>query len=97
MQSIGVKRSSADFVSSGSLDLSEPAKKKTALFNLRTGEPFDVHEKDIHGRTRSVSEFEKLNRVGEGTYGIVYRARDTKTNELGRHKWAHFSFLAFRL
>ena len=44
MQSIGVKRSSADFVSSGSLDLSEPAKKKTALFNLRTGEPFDVHE-----------------------------------------------------
>ena len=24
----------------------------------------------------------KLNRVGEGTYGIVYRARDTKTNEL---------------
>ena len=97
MQNIGVKRSSADFVSSGSLDLSEPSKKKTALFNLRTGEPFDVKEKDIHGRTRSVSEFEKLNRVGEGTYGIVYRARDTKTNELGRHKWAHFFFLVFRL
>jgi len=82
MQNIGVKRSSADFISSGSVDLSEPSKKKTALFNLRTGEPFDVKETDIHGRTRSVSEFEKLNRVGEGTYGIVYRARDTKTNEL---------------
>ena len=27
---------------------------------------------------RFVTEFEKLNRVGEGTYGIVYRARDTK-------------------
>lgn len=24
-----------------------------------------------------MTEFEKLNRVGEGTYGIVYRARDT--------------------
>jgi len=82
MQNIGVKRSSADFISSGSVDLSEPSKKKTALFNLRTGEPFDVKETDIHGRTRSVGEFEKLNRVGEGTYGIVYRARDTKTNEL---------------
>jgi cyclin-dependent kinase 10 len=26
---------------------------------------------------RPVTEFEKLNRIGEGTYGIVYRARDT--------------------
>lgn len=24
-----------------------------------------------HGKCRSVSEFEKLSRVGEGTYGIV--------------------------
>lgn len=35
-----------------------------------------------YGRCRSVNEFEKLNRVGEGTYGIVYRARDTKTGEI---------------
>ena len=68
-----------EFVSSGSQDLTE---KKTALFNLRTGEPFDIQPKDLHGRTRDVSEFEKLNRVGEGTYGVVYRARDTHTNEL---------------
>ncbi|KFQ39767.1 Cyclin-dependent kinase 10, partial [Mesitornis unicolor] len=33
------------------------------------------------GRCRSVKEFEKLNRIGEGTYGIVYRARDTVTDE----------------
>uniref|UniRef100_A0AAQ5XA61 Protein kinase domain-containing protein n=1 Tax=Amphiprion ocellaris TaxID=80972 RepID=A0AAQ5XA61_AMPOC len=31
---------------------------------------------------RSVREFEKLNRIGEGTYGIVYRARDTKSDEI---------------
>ena len=29
-----------------------------------------------------MSEFEKMNRVGEGTYGVVYRARDTKTGEI---------------
>ncbi|NXR05616.1 CDK10 kinase, partial [Semnornis frantzii] len=33
------------------------------------------------GKCRSVKEFEKLNRIGEGTYGIVYRARDTLTDE----------------
>ena len=26
-----------------------------------------------YGLCRDVNEFEKLNRVGEGTYGIVYR------------------------
>ena len=31
---------------------------------------------------RNVSEFEKMNRVGEGTYGVVYRARDTKSGEI---------------
>ena len=56
-----------------------PAAKKNGLFNLRTGKPFEIPEGDTFGRSRSVAEFEKLNRVGEGTYGIVYRARDTKT------------------
>lgn len=31
------------------------------------------------GRCRSVEVFEKLNRLGEGTYGTVYRARDTES------------------
>ena len=37
---------------------------------------------DILGSCRSVSDFEKLNRIGEGTYGIVYRARDLKSGEI---------------
>lgn len=41
-----------------------------------------IPQQEILGGCRSVSEFEKLNRVGEGTYGIVYRARDTKTKEV---------------
>lgn len=34
-----------------------------------------------HG-SRSVFEYEKLNKINEGTYGIVYRARDKKTGEI---------------
>ncbi|MCL7051682.1 hypothetical protein MKW94_030070 [Papaver nudicaule] len=31
---------------------------------------------------RSVREFERLNRIDEGTYGVVFRARDKKTGEV---------------
>ena len=31
---------------------------------------------------RSVDIYEKLNHIEEGSYGIVYRARDTETNEI---------------
>ncbi|KAJ0056730.1 hypothetical protein NL108_013124 [Boleophthalmus pectinirostris] len=37
---------------------------------------------DRLGGCRSVREFEKLNRIGEGTYGIVYRARDTVSGDI---------------
>lgn len=32
---------------------------------------------------RNVEEFNCLNRIEEGTYGIVYRAKDKKTGEMG--------------
>ncbi|VDO80167.1 unnamed protein product [Haemonchus placei] len=38
-----------------------------------------IQEKLGYGVCRSVNEFVKLNRIGEGTYGIVYRARDSKS------------------
>uniref|UniRef100_A0A6V7P5P1 [RNA-polymerase]-subunit kinase n=1 Tax=Ananas comosus var. bracteatus TaxID=296719 RepID=A0A6V7P5P1_ANACO len=31
---------------------------------------------------RSIDEFERLNKIGEGTYGVVYRARDRITGEI---------------
>ncbi|XP_019727293.1 cyclin-dependent kinase 10 isoform X1 [Hippocampus comes] len=43
---------------------------------------FTVPKNDRFGMCRSVRGFEKLNRIGEGTYGIVYRARDTKSDEI---------------
>jgi cyclin-dependent kinase 10 len=42
----------------------------------------EIPEEDRYGRCRPVSEFEKLNRIGEGTYGIVYRARDLRKDEI---------------
>ena len=29
-----------------------------------------------------MTEFEKLNRIGEGTYGVVYRARDARNDRI---------------
>jgi cell division cycle 2-like protein len=35
----------------------------------------------LHG-CRSVDVFERLNKINEGTYGVVYRAKDKKTAEV---------------
>lgn len=42
----------------------------------------DVAGKDQYGTCRAVSTFERRNRIGEGTYGTVYRAIDRRTNEV---------------
>lgn len=34
------------------------------------------------GRCRSVDEYERLNRIGQGTYGTVYRAREKTTGQI---------------
>ncbi len=58
------------------------AVKKHEVVSPLTGKIIPLPQHEILGATRSVSDFEKLNRVGEGTYGIVYRARDIKTKEV---------------
>ncbi|XP_014675835.1 PREDICTED: cyclin-dependent kinase 10-like [Priapulus caudatus] len=52
------------------------------LMSILTLQPFEVREQDRFGKCRPVTEFEKLDRLGEGTYGIVYRSRDTKSDEI---------------
>lgn len=39
-------------------------------------------EGGVRDDCRMVSEFEKLNRIGQGTYGVVYRAREIQTNKI---------------
>ncbi|KAL1923530.1 uncharacterized protein VTP21DRAFT_8510 [Calcarisporiella thermophila] len=36
----------------------------------------------FYGQCQPVHRYEKLNQIGEGTYGVVYRARDRQTNEI---------------
>lgn len=43
---------------------------------------------------RSVEEFQCLNRIEEGTYGVVYRAKDKKTGQYKRS--AIVIFMVFR-
>ena len=77
------KRQYLEFVSSGiETNSAMEASKKSSMYDLRTGKPFNIPEEDQYGRCRPVTDFEKLNRIGEGTYGIVYRARDTTSGKL---------------
>ncbi|KAG0047715.1 Cyclin-dependent kinase 10 [Gryganskiella cystojenkinii] len=39
-------------------------------------------KKPFFGSSRIVDEFERINKIGEGTYGVVYRAKDKRTNEI---------------
>jgi cyclin-dependent kinase 10 len=52
------------------------------LLSIKTLKPWKIPDHLMLGKCRSVTEFEKLNRVGEGTYGIVYRAAVNKTDEI---------------
>ena len=60
-------------------DQSEP---QGMLTSIETFEKKVMPDEHCYGRCRPVTEFEKLNRIGEGTYGVVYRARDTVSHEI---------------
>jgi serine/threonine protein kinase len=48
----------------------------------RTLRKMREEEEQQQQQQQSLSMYEKLGRIGEGTYGVVYRARDKKTNEI---------------
>ncbi|XP_037908458.1 serine/threonine-protein kinase PITSLRE isoform X2 [Hermetia illucens] len=58
----------------------EPAKEDDSPRDEK-GEKLPNYFPGIQG-CRSVEEFQCLNRIEEGTYGVVYRAKDRRTNEI---------------
>ncbi|KAL7677596.1 hypothetical protein ACOME3_003831 [Neoechinorhynchus agilis] len=52
------------------------------LFSFETLKPVPVSTESINDSCRKISEYEILNVVGEGSYGIVSRAVDKKTNDM---------------
>ncbi|KAI9800677.1 MAG: hypothetical protein M1825_003999 [Sarcosagium campestre] len=48
-----------------------------------TGQPLDLDlPHGFLGTCSSISNFERIDRLGEGTYGVVSRARDTRTSKI---------------
>lgn len=60
----------------------EKSNQGVILTSIETFEKKTIPEDHCYGHCRPVTEFEKLNRIGEGTYGVVYRTRDTVSNEI---------------
>ncbi|KAF9963739.1 Cyclin-dependent kinase 11B [Modicella reniformis] len=63
-----------------------PSKESTLGVSLQTPEyriaVLEVPQHPVLTGCRSVENYEKLNRISEGTYGVVYRARDRLTGEI---------------
>ncbi|KAI9282642.1 kinase-like domain-containing protein [Sporodiniella umbellata] len=52
------------------------------FFKTVKGKSIECNEPPFFGKCRDVEDYEKLNIVGEGTYGVVYRVKDNKTKQI---------------
>jgi len=78
--------------SNGMVETISPAQSTTGLISVASSSTYPLSEERVlalgldrfeFGRPcRSVENFEKLNRIDEGTYGVVYRARERITGEI---------------
>ncbi|EFJ34478.1 hypothetical protein SELMODRAFT_405855 [Selaginella moellendorffii] len=79
-----------DVLSSGGGDKTIPGAEMRSS-DERLGSDLDYDDRspppqlrsiDMLRGCRSVDEFERLNKIDEGTYGVLYRARDKKSGEI---------------
>ncbi|XP_011262301.2 cyclin-dependent kinase 11B isoform X1 [Camponotus floridanus] len=75
------KSDQSDGDSPGHVDSNNPV-KTTKEEEKKEEEPELPHYLPAIQGCRSVEEFQCLNRIEEGTYGVVYRARDKRTEEI---------------
>lgn len=54
----------------------------TTFASFQSHKTMELPYHSIYGNCRNITEFDKLNRVGEGSYGVVYRARDLHSKEI---------------
>ncbi|KNC80006.1 CMGC/CDK/CDK10 protein kinase [Sphaeroforma arctica JP610] len=52
------------------------------LVSLTTGLVTTVPDGSLRGKTRDIKDYKIMNQIGEGTYGIVYRALDIESGEI---------------
>ena len=74
---------SNDEVSGIKTTIADRKRRRESSVSNTSLKPTNNKPKLSNGRCPSVGErYEKIGRVGEGTYGIVYKARDKHTNQL---------------
>ncbi|XP_078441447.1 protein kinase superfamily protein isoform X2 [Wolffia australiana] len=76
------KNSYMDFENASNSGSESDSEEKSGF--ERTPEPILPPQRSINmlQGCRSVDEFERMNKIDEGTYGVVYRAKDKKTGEV---------------
>lgn len=74
-------REDADLQDTQAEDGNSRAKTPEPQETIESGQPRGRSVNMMQG-CRDVDEFEKLDKIGGGTYGVVYKARDKKTGEI---------------
>ncbi|GMH27674.1 hypothetical protein Nepgr_029517 [Nepenthes gracilis] len=74
----------AEHISNGTNFSKSDTNSHDENYSDETPEPPDPPKRTVNmlQGCRSVDEFERLNKIDEGTYGVVYRAKDRKTGEI---------------
>ena len=57
------------------------AKENTQWTSI-TGSPLDLSLQDFQGTCASIKDYDRLNQLGEGTYGVVFRAREKASSKI---------------